>query len=135
MKIKKVLIVCSIIFLLLPSVSLFAVDNLDEMINQVGNAESEVKNARYSAAKNQTFLVLRQRLDAIEQDILNIANPTGIMREIEELRYLINNIDIPAAQEVNTFHASKFIGKLRNGEPATVVFLGDSTTEQNDTTH
>jgi len=33
------------------------------------------------------------------------------------------------------FHASKFIGKLENGEPATVVFLGDSTTEQNATTN
>jgi lysophospholipase L1-like esterase len=32
-----------------------------------------------------------------------------------------------------TFHASKFISKLQNGEAATVVFLGDSTTEHNAT--
>lgn len=33
-----------------------------------------------------------------------------------------------------TFHASKFIGKLQNGEESTVVFIGDSTTELNATT-
>jgi lysophospholipase L1-like esterase len=33
-----------------------------------------------------------------------------------------------------TFHASRFISKLQNGESATVVFLGDSTTELNATT-
>jgi acyl-CoA thioesterase-1 len=49
-----------------------------------------------------------------------------------------------AAQLVNTatelqkkrgFHTSKLVGKLKNGENAKIVFLGDSTTEQNATTN
>lgn len=42
------------------------------------------------------------------------------------------------AEEVEmkkTFHASKAFAKLKRGEPATIVFLGDSTTEQNGTTN
>lgn len=36
--------------------------------------------------------------------------------------------------QAKTFHANRFISKLQNGEAATVVFLGDSTTELNSTT-
>lgn len=38
-------------------------------------------------------------------------------------------------QNKKSFHASKAFGKLKRGEPAKIVFLGDSTTEQNSTTN
>lgn len=46
--------------------------------------------------------------------------------------------DVSLSQQLQqnaSFHASRFIGKLDSGVPATVVFLGDSTTEQNNTTN
>ena len=51
--------------------------------------------------------------------------------------YLPDRLDGVDAQlaETATFHMSKTLGKLNNGENVVIVFLGDSTTEYNATTN
>jgi|GEM_PF-3034091 len=55
----------------------------------------------------------------------------NLIKEHEKNKEDIVGINEQLAGKV-TFHTNKFISKLKNGEPATVVFLGDSTTAQID---
>lgn len=52
----------------------------------------------------------------------------------QTLRDEVESNTTQLAQKV-TFHASKLINKLQTGENGVIVFLGDSTTEQNTTTN
>ena len=144
MKKYKIAIVMTIIIFLLSNFTLITWgeemhtnEMLDEFIIKTNNIDLEVQNARYSTLKEKSYDILRHRLDAIDLDI------KGLLSEIIQLKAYIDSLEkITKINNLNnqvglvqTFHASKFISKLKNGEKATIVFLGDSTTEQNATTN
>lgn len=108
-------------------------DDIAEGISKTGNRQADIE------VRQDT---LEDDFVAVQQDASTVS-PSGA--EVTVARAGFNTLDerlttkeqevTAQFQETKTFHASKAIGKLERGEPSTILFLGDSTTEQNGTTN
>lgn len=117
--------------------------NLDSKFNQLvinaGNSNAEVVAARVKADGTQ-FDTLGKRLDKSDEvhDTLNnevVSARTDSKKTHKNLKARLDNFDSKLdtiETKSASFYACNFISKLERGEEATVVFLGDSTTADND---
>lgn len=98
------------------------------LIDTVGRVVSERFKITVTEGIDNDALQSENSFSSLTQALIDISNL--------EQNYAPRLNDLTAQlQQTKSFHASKFIGKLDSGVPATIVFLGDSTTEQNATTN
>lgn len=100
-------------------------DNISVMEQQ--RATNEQQRQQNETTRNSEFNNIKSEYSSIKGIMIDTNNAANLQNQV-------NQVNTQLADKM-TFHASKLINKLKSGEPATIVFLGDSTTEQNATTN
>lgn len=121
------------------------VDNVataDKVIQRLDDVQVQTNQASKDVREFQEFIdgqgldtristeVTEQIVEKVNDGIIQDEISSQVQAIQDEYAPRLGNVESELSTKV-PFYMNTFIGKLENGQPATVVFLGDSTTEDN----